>query len=92
MDGDSKLLTTFTVGLMGFYRCDRMPFGLTITPVTFQQLMETCLRDLNLNWFIIYLDDIVIFFQKDPACHLKRLKAMFQKLQQARTEAQTLQM
>ena len=42
-------------------------------------LMETCLGDLNLNWCIIYLDDIVIF-SKDPASHLMRLDAMSQKL------------
>ena len=59
-----------------------MPFRLTNAPVIFQQLMETCLLDLNLNWCIIYMDDIVIF-SKDLASHLERLKAMFQKLEQA---------
>ena len=44
--------------------------------------METCIGDLNLHWCIIYLDDIVIF-SKDPVCHLKRLKAVFQKLEEA---------
>ena len=44
--------------------------------------METCLGDLNLNWCIIYLDDIVIF-SKDLASHCKRLGAMLQKLEQA---------
>ena len=83
MDEESKLLTAFTVGPLGFYKCNRMPFGLTNAPATFQQLMETCLGDLNLNWCIIYLDDIVIF-SKDLASHLKRLETMFQKLEQAR--------
>ena len=44
--------------------------------------METCLRNLNLSWCIIYLDDIVIF-SKDLASHLERLEAIFQKLEQA---------
>ena len=83
MDKESKLLTAFTVGLLGFYECDRMPFRLTNAPATFQQFMETCLRDLSLNWCIIYLNDIVIFL-KDPASHLMRLEAMFTKLEQAR--------
>ena len=61
MDEESKPLTTFTVVLLGFYKCDQMPFGLTNALVTFKQLMDTCLGDLNLNWCIIYLDDIVIF-------------------------------
>ena len=45
--------------------------------------METCLGDLSLHWCIIYLDDIVIF-SKDPARHLERLEAVFQKLEEAR--------
>ena len=82
MDEESKPLTAFTLGLLGFYECKRMPFGLTNTPATFQQLMEACLGDLNLHWCIIYLDDIVIF-SKDLISHLERLEAVFQKLEKA---------
>ena len=82
MDEESKPLTMFTVGPLGFYECKRMPFGLTNTPATFQRLMETCLGDHNLHWCIIYLDDIVIF-SKDLASHLERLKAVFWKLEEA---------
>ena len=82
MDEESKLLTAFTVGPLGFYECKMMPFGLTNAPDTFQRLMETCLGDLNLHWCIIYLDDIVIF-SKDLASHLERLEAVFQKLEEA---------
>ena len=81
MDEESKPLTAFTIGLLGFYECDRMPFRLTNAPMTFQQLMESCLGDLNLNGCIIYLDDIIIF-SKNLASHLERLEAMFQKLEQ----------
>ena len=83
MDKESKLLTAFTMGPLGFSECNQMPFGLANAPATFQWLMETCLRDLNLNYCIIYLDDIVIF-SKDLANHLMRLEAMFQKLEHAR--------
>ena len=80
MDEESKPLTVFTVGPLGFYECKRMPFGLTNAPAMFQRLMETCSGDLNLHWCIIYLGDIVIF-SKDLASHLERLKAVFQKLE-----------
>ena len=82
MDEESKPLTAFTVGPLGFYEYERMPFGLTNAPATFQRLMKTCLGDLNLHWCIIHLDDIVIF-SKDPGSHLKRLEAVFQKLEEA---------
>ena len=80
MDEESKLV--FTVGPLGFYECERMPFGLANAPTTFWRLMETCLGDLNIYSCIIYLDDIVIFF-KDLGSHLERLKAVFWKLEEA---------
>ena len=89
MDEESNLPTAFTVGPLGFYECDRMPFRLTNAPATFQQLMETCLSYLNLNWCIIYLDDTVIIL-KGLASHLVRLEAMFQKLEQVRLKLKPL--
>ena len=35
MEEDSKALTTFTVGPLGFYECKRMPFRLTNAPAIF---------------------------------------------------------
>ena len=82
MGEDSKAFTAFTVGLLGFYECEQMPFGLTNAPTTFQQLMENCLGDPNLNWCIIYLDDVIIF-SKTPKEHIQRLRGVFQKLWEA---------
>ena len=70
------------MGLLGFYECERMPFGFTNAPATFQRLMETYLGDLNLHWCIIYLDDIVIF-SDNLASHFERLEAVFQKCKEA---------
>ena len=53
MDEDSKALTAFTVGPLGFYKCECMPFGLTNAPATFHQLMQSCLGDLHLHYCII---------------------------------------
>ena len=82
MDEKSKPLTAFTLGLLGFYQCDQMSFGLTNAPATFQWLMETCLRDLILNCCIIYLHNIVIFLKIWPVI-LRGWEAMLQKLEQA---------
>ena len=82
MDEDSIPLTAFMVGPLGFYECVRMPFGLTNSPATFQRLMESCLGDLHLKYCIIYLDDIIIF-SKTPGEHLKRLRSVFEKLDEA---------
>ena len=82
LDEDSKALTAFTVGPLGFYQCKRMPFGLTNMPATFQRLMESCLGDMHLKWVIIYLDDIIIF-SKTPREHIERLRKVFQKIHEA---------
>ena len=61
LDEESKPLTAFTARPLGFYTCERMPFGAMNAPATFQRLMETCLGDLHLNCCLIYLDDIIVF-------------------------------
>ena len=63
MDELSKQYSTFTLGNLGFYKCDHMPFGLCNMPATFQRLMQKCLGELNLTYCLIYLDDIIIFLQ-----------------------------
>ena len=72
MDQEFKPLTAFTVGPLGFCECERMPFGLTDAPATFQHLMESFLGELHLSWCVIYLDYIIVF-SKTPEEHLKRL-------------------
>ena len=82
MDEESKALTVFTVGPLGFYERERMPFGLMNALATFQHLMESCLGESHLNWCIIYIDDIIVF-SKTPEEHLKRLQGVLDKLAKA---------
>ena len=48
---------------LGFFECDRMPFGLCNAPATFQQLMQNCMGELNFIYCLIYLDDLIMFLQ-----------------------------
>ena len=82
LEEEAKPLTAFTMGPLGFWECEHMPFGLTNVPATFQRLMESCLGELHLNWCIIYLDDIIVFSQT-PEEHVHRLRAVFSKLRAA---------
>ena len=68
-----------------------MPFGATNAPATFQRLMESCLGDLNLNWCIIYLDDVLVFAPTVPE-HLTETRSCFQETERSRFEAQAKQM
>ena len=63
MDEESRQYTAFTVGSMGMYEFLRMPYGLCNAPVTFQHLMQNCLGELNLTYALIYLDDVIVYFQ-----------------------------
>ena len=47
MEEDSKALTAFNVGPLGFYECERMPFRQTNAPATFQHLMQSCLGNFT---------------------------------------------
>ena len=79
MDEESKQYTAFTLGSMGLYECESMPFGLCNTPPTFQRLMQNCLGELNLTYCLIYLDDVIVF-SDTPDEHLWRMRVVFDRL------------
>ena len=79
MDEESKQYTAFTLGSMGLYECESMPFGLCNAPPTFQRLMQNCLGKLNLTYCLIYLDDVIVF-SKTPEEHLRRMCVVFDHL------------
>ena len=60
-----KAKTDFSFGNLGFYECNCMAFGLTNAPATFQQLMERCMGEMNLKECLIFLDDKLVFSQKN---------------------------
>ena len=78
MDEASRPYTAFTVGNMGFYECNRMPFGLSNAPATFQRLMQNCLREYNMEFCLIYLDDVIVFSKTEEE-HLSRLEQVLQR-------------
>ena len=81
MDEESKQYTAFTLGSMGLYECESMPFRLCNAPPTFQRLMLNCLGKLNLTYCLIYLDDVIIFSQMEEE-HLERMCVDFYQFQE----------
>ena len=81
MDEESKQYTAFTLGSMGLYECESMPFGLCNAQPTFQRLMQNCLGELNLTYCLIYLDDVIVFSEM-PEEHLQRMCVVFDHLQE----------
>jgi transposase InsO family protein len=72
--------TAFTTP-MGLFEYNRMPFGLSNAPATFQRLMQGIFRDDLLQILICYLDDIIVY-SNDIEEHLERLETVFLKLKE----------
>ena len=77
MAEESRQYTTFTVGSMGVYEFLCMPYGLCNAPVTFQQLMQNCLGELNLTYTLIYLDNMIVYSKTEEE-HLVHLRAVLE--------------
>lgn len=79
MEEMDKAKTAFTVGPLGFYEWNRMPFGLSNAPATFQRLMERCMGDMNLRECLVFIDDIIVHAATVPE-ELARLRRVFERL------------
>ena len=75
MEKPDEPLTALTLVTLDFNEFEDRSFGPTNAGATFQRLMESCLGDLLLSCYIIYLD--TIFFSQTPEEHLKRVNAVF---------------
>jgi hypothetical protein len=82
MDEDHKQRTAFTVGPLGFYEFNRLPFGLVNAPATYQRQMEHMLDDLHLEICMIYLDDLIVFSDSFEE-QLSRLERIFHRLRES---------
>ena len=78
MDDADRQKSAFTTPI-GLYEFNRMPFGLSNTPATFQRFMEPCSGDQSCDTLMFYLDDIIIFSPDFPSL-LQRLGMVFSRL------------
>jgi hypothetical protein len=80
IEEEHKERTAFTVGPLGFFEYNRLPFGLTNSPATYQRVMEQVLGELHMKTCLIYLDDVIIFSRTFKE-HMERLNAVFRKIE-----------
>ena len=57
-----------------------MAFDLTNAPATFQRSMETCMGEINLKEYLIFLDAILVFSSTSEE-HLERIQNVFKRLE-----------
>ena len=60
-----KQYTAFTMGNLGFFESEHMPFRLCNAPATFQGLMQNWPGKLNMTYCLIYLEDIIVFLKTE---------------------------
>lgn len=78
----SRKYTAFTVPNRGLFQFNRMPFGLSNAPATWQRLIDNVLGSDLEPFVFVYLDDVVVVsdtFEK----HLFLLDEVFRRLREA---------
>lgn len=79
IEENSKKFTAFSTA-NGHYEFNRLPFGLSISPNSFQRMMTIALSGLPPECAFLYIDDIIVI-----GCsvkhHLQNLENVFKKLQ-----------
>ena len=77
----SKQYTAFTVGNLGFFKCNWMPFGFCNGLATFQWLMQNCIGELNLIYCMIYIENLIVSLWTVEE-HLHWLHVIFNQLRE----------
>ena len=77
----SQQYTAFTLGNLRFYEFTCMLVGLCNVPVTFQHLMQNTLGELNLTYYVIYLDEVIVFHRSEEE-HLEHLHVVFMRFRE----------
>ena len=93
MDKERKLLTAFTARAIGTLQMWRNAFWVDQCPHHFSAgWWRPGLRDLNLNWCIIYLDDIINLFKRPCTSHFMGLeRPCLRMLDHAGLKSKTMQ-
>ena len=80
LEEEAKPKTAFSTH-MGLFEFNKMAYGLTNAPASFQRAMQCCLAGLNWDIALCFLDDVIIF-SKDFDEHLSRLGKVLDRFQQ----------
>ena len=82
IEENHKERTAFTLGPLGFWEFNKLPFGCSNSPATFERIVEEILGGYNMTICIIFLDDLIIFSSTFEE-HLERLNLAMSRLHQA---------
>jgi len=70
--------TTFSVPSLGHYQFNRLPYGLSNSPASFQRLMDLVLKNLTGTECWVFIDDVIVYSDTAEE-HAKRLSDVFER-------------
>lgn len=76
LDEDSRDLTSFSTD-SGSYRFKRLPFGLSVSPNSFQRMMNIAFAGLTPEKTFLYMDDLIVIGCSEDH-HLQNLRQVFE--------------
>lgn len=76
LEENSRDITSFTVD-SGTFRFKRLPFGLSVSPNSFQRMMNIAFASLSPEKAFMYMDDLIVTGCSEKH-HLNNLKAVFE--------------
>uniref|UniRef100_A0A1Y1L2Y9 RNA-directed DNA polymerase n=2 Tax=Photinus pyralis TaxID=7054 RepID=A0A1Y1L2Y9_PHOPY len=76
LEEDSRDITSFTVDA-GTFRFKRLPFGLSVSPNSFQRMMHIAFASLSPERAFMYMDDLIVIGCSEKH-HLKNLQSVFE--------------
>lgn len=76
LDEESRDLTSFSSD-KGSYRFTRLPFGLSVSPNSFQRMMSIAFAGITPEKAFLYMDDLIVIGCSEKH-HLNNLKSVFE--------------
>jgi len=78
---ENKMKTAFSTP-SGHYHFQRLPYGLSNSPASFQRLMDVVLRNLTGELCYVFIDDVLVFADTNEE-HARRLEKVLRRFEKA---------
>ena len=83
---EDKAKTAFST-TSGHYHFNRLPYGLSNSPASFQRLIDVVLRNLTGTECFVFIDDVILFSDTIQE-HARRLEHVLQRFEKANLQLQ----
>jgi len=79
--------TAFSVTSLGHYQFNRLPYGLSNSPASFQRLMDLASKNFTGTECWVFIDDVIVYSDRAEE-HAKRLSDVIERFKRANFQLQ----